>query len=233
MTIAPLAAKTATTCGATRMWSATVNSNLSLHKHYLHAGIGIVYQRLSWDDFEGSDSLRTMAEAYLKKASGYVNNGVSIILYGDLGVGKTMALTLLLKDLVKAGYDCYSTTFTSMIDMFTAGWKSREDQKLYQRRVTQSQILLLDDLGKEMKTSTKLSESTFDSLLRTRVQNARPIFLTTNMTLEDMKAGYGNAVFSLMQENAIMLSVAGDDFRPKARQRSLAELSRGETRPIV
>lgn len=206
---------------------------LQYHKHYLNAGIGVLYQRLSWDDYEGDPELRRTVDAYLKNHQRMISSGVSIILTGDYGVGKTLAMNLLLKSLLHEGYSCFATTFAGMMEMFTAGWASKEDKALFQQRVVMSQVLLLDDLGREYKTKTNLSETTFDFLLRTRVQHGRPTFITTNMSEDQLRQGYGSAVISLLSENAILQEVKGKDFRQRARSRTFDEVRSGNIRPIV
>lgn len=151
---------------------------------------------------------------------------------GDILTHNTFGVTMLLKDLIKQGYKCYSTTFASMIEMFTAGWKSTADQRYFQEKIVFSDVLLLDDLGRELRTKNRLSESTFDDVLRRRVQDGRPTFITTNMTLVEMNEGYGAAVLSLLSEKSILHQVTGDDFRPKANRRMVREVQDGESRPI-
>jgi DNA replication protein DnaC len=146
-----------------------------------------------------------------------------------------MVATLLLKNMVRLGYRCYSTTFSSMISMFTSGWKTVEDQRFFQKKVKQSQVLLLDDIGKEFRTKTNLAESTFDDVLRSRVQNGFPTFVTTNMNLQEIKHGYGSAALSLLREASITHEFDGSlkDFRPQAFSRNMQEIHAGEIRPII
>lgn len=205
---------------------------LQLHKHYLVAGIGVTYQRLDWADYQGDPAAEAMVRKYLEAHANMVSRGTGFILSGTYGTGKTLLMTLLLKELVKLGYSCYSTTFASMIEMFTAGWRSPEDQRHFQRKIMQSEVLLLDDLGREMKTKTKLSETTFDDVLRTRVQGGRPTLITTNMDPAQLSTGYGGAILSLLSEVCIRYEMKGSDFRPRSSERSQDELLRGEVRPI-
>jgi len=205
---------------------------LQLHKHYLAAGIGVAYQRLSWEDFEGDPDLKVDIEIYLSRYEHFIGKGVGLLLWGDYGTGKTFAATLLLKELVKLGYRCYSTTFASMVEMFTAGWKSVDDQRFFQQKIMYSDVLLLDELGRSMKTKTKLAESTFDDVLRSRTNSGRPTFVTTNQTTVELSEGYGGAIMSLLSERSIQFQVKGRDYRPEANERMMREVMGGESRPI-
>lgn len=227
------------TCGATGTFrwegkdhECDCRRQLNLHKHYLAAGVGVTYQRLSWDDYVGDEDVLNLCAKYVDNAPQYVSRGTGIILHGSFGSGKTLAMNLLIKQLIHKGYDCYATTFASMIELFTAGWRSPEEQQWFQRKVVQSDVLLLDDLGRELKRNNKLSESTFDDVLRTRVQGGKVTFITTNLSRGEMKEGYGSAVLSLMQESSVIREVKGSDFRPQANKRMRQEIDAGEVRPI-
>ena len=201
---------------------------LQLHKHYLAAGIGATYQTLDWDDLENNKIKKTIAE--LTESQDFVLRGSGLILYGDLGTGKTMVATLLLKQFVRDGYSCFATTFSEMIEMYTAGWYSDDEKTYFNRKVVDSQVLLLDDLKKE---PNRLQESTFDNVLRTRVQNRRSTIVTTNMTPQGLGEGYGAAALRLLREKAKAVEIHGDDFSDKANEREDAEKAAGERRPIL
>lgn len=209
---------------------------LQLHKHYLVAGIGVTYQRLSWEDYEGPREILEAMQKYLEGHANFVSRGIGLLIGGPYGAGKTMLTTLLLKDLIKLGYKCFSTTFANTVEAFTAGWKSSEDQKYFQDKFVNSDVLLLDDLGREFRSKNGLNETTFDNILRTRVQSGRPTFITTNMSLSELEEGYGGAVLSLLREVSLEYTFEEEsieDFRPKSQKRTLGELQRGEVRPIV
>ncbi len=205
---------------------------LQLHKHYLASGIGVTYQRLDYGDYDGPEEVVESLIKYVENHQKYVPRGIGLTFPGEIGTGKTMLATLTLKELIKLGYKCYSTTFANTIEMFTAGWYNQEDKKYFQKKFVKSEVLLLDDLGRELRTKSKLSETTFDSILRTRVQEGRPTFITTNMTYDELREGYGSAVLSLLTEKSIVHEFNGEDFRQVANKRELKELQQGETRPI-
>ncbi len=202
---------------------------LQLNKHYLASGIGVTYQRLGWDDLVNED-VKSWCRQYLEH--NLADRGVGLLLTGSFGSGKTLSATLLLKELVKRGYHCYATTFASMVETYTAGWRDPEDKKYFIRKVVNSDVLLLDDLGKEFKRSNRLAETTFDDVLRTRVQAGRATLLTTNMTKEELGDGYGGAALSLLREVILTYQFSGDDYRVMANKRLLEETLKGEIRPI-
>lgn len=203
-----------------------------LHKHYLNSGIGVTYQRLDFTDYEGDKELLSLLTKYFDNYERYASRGVGILFTGSFGTGKTMMANLILKEFVKSGYRCFATTFAQTIDMLTASWKSPEDRRYFQRRFVDSEILLLDDVGRELRSKSNLAESTFDNILRTRVQEGRPTFITTNMSPDELGEGYGSAILSLLKEHSIVCEMTGQDFRSHSNARTLQEIRDGETRPI-
>lgn len=206
-----------------------------LNVQYSRAGIGMTYQRLDWSDLRPlfpPDKERI--DRYLASPDRYVTQGIGLMLSGGVGTGKTLLVNLILKALIRQGYDCYFTTFSGAIEAFTSTWGDNAEKRRFADRFMRSRVLCLDDLGKEFRAKTNnLAESTFDNILRTRVQEARPTLLTTNLAAVDLTIGYGASALSLLLEKCIGITMAGEDFRPKAHDRIIDEVERGETRPIV
>lgn len=217
-----------------RDWDCDCEYQLQLHKHYLAAGIGVTYQRLDWDDYDGPTRTMDSVTKYLDKREQFLKRGMGMYFSGSYGTGKTMLANLVLKELVKDGLTCWSTTFSQTVEMFTAGWGDRVEQAYFQQKFINSQVLLLDDVGKELTgTRLKLAETTFDAILRQRVQSGRATIITTNLTPADLETSYGAAALSLVREKSLELVFDGNDYRPAANSREVAEVLRGEVRPIV
>lgn len=228
----PTCHKTGTYRWQGKLWTCDCATQLALAKHYTAAGVPSDYQRMSWADFVGEPPVEI--RDYLAYLDAYVERGMGLVLIGTRGVGKTMLATLVLKQLIRRGVGCYTTTFASTVEAFTAGWgKDKEVQKeFFARKFMGSKVLLLDDLGKEFKSSTKLSESTFDHILRTREQNNRPTLLTTNYTETQLLSGYGDSILSMLVGKSKLVQMSGDDHRAAVNVRITAEVHSGETRPI-
>lgn len=203
---------------------------MQLYKHYLNANIGLLYQRLDFQDYEGDLSAIQILYDYLNNYHAMLSNGLGMMLSGDPGVGKTLIVMLGGKELVKLGCSVYATTMAEMIEQFTAGWKDNEEKDIFEKKVVKSKILVLDDIGKEFQS--KLTHPTLDYVLRQRVMNARPTLITTNIHPANFGHRYGTAILSLLSERSLSYHVEGADFRQRAKDRSLSEALSGEQRPI-
>ena len=206
---------------------------LQLAKHYTAAGIGKDFQRLSLDDWHGDEQIRQEVEHYLEHWKGYVDLGRGIIFYGDYGTGKTFLANMILKYLVREGVRCYATTFSDMIEEFTATWGDKTKKQWFQDTFMYTGVLLLDELGREGRSSHNLPQSTFDRILRNRVQNARPTLLTTNIKPDDLDLGYGGAVLSQLKRSCFTVEVTGSDYGPTNFRLGNAQVSAQERRPVV
>ena len=161
---------------------------------YSHAGIGLNYQRLDWDDVALSQEQLAPIHNYINDTDRYVHRGVGLILSGPIGTGKTLIANLVLKALVKKDYDCYFTTFARPSSHSPQPGAVSRTRSGFAERFMHSKVLCLDDLGREFRSSNKLPATTFDHILRTRVQNCRPVILTTNLTPNEIRSGYGAGV---------------------------------------
>lgn len=209
------------------------DQQLTLHKHYLAANIGLAHQRLSWEDYVGDPDALQLLVWWLRQHGGMVTQGMGAVLRGEFGLGKTMLAVLTGKELVKLGYDVFFVTFSGMVQMFTAGWNSDQDRRAYEARVIRSDILVLDDLGKEFVTKNNLGLSTLDHCLRQRLAAARPTIVTTNHDDEQLSVIYGPGMASLLKERAMQVHFTGADFRDKTVDKTTAEVAVRSIRPIT
>lgn len=217
-------------------WKCNCIDQFILHLALLNANIGLTYQRTFW-----ADAIHTEAGAlgkaldYTDNAEAYMRAGLGLILYGSKGTGKTLLTTLLLRKLIGLGYDAYFTTFSEMIDTYTGGWNDGEERRWFHRRIKNTDVLGLDDVGKEYqgRKASGLPESTFDEVLRHRVAASTPTLITTNLDMDKLQQGYGGGVMSLLHERSTTYCFTADDWRDEARMRLADEVRQGLVRPVT
>lgn len=220
------------------------------HRYFLHCGIGKHYQRLCWEDTDMvPPGAKEQIQEYSRHAEWNLDMGVNLVLRGSIASGKTLLATLLLKELLGRGYTGFFTSFTSMIDMFTASWRQPDEKAWFERQIKNAKVLVIDDIGREnrhreldpetkqvVKTySTGLAESTIDTVLRHRLSNAHATIITTNYQADELGVGYGANVFSLLNERSSVIECESPiDYRQEMSMERLdAQKNLGLRRPVV
>lgn len=212
-------------------WECDCQDQLQRAKHYLVAGIGDVYQRVHYEDWARDPKALDAVKTYKEKHREFTDAGLGIVAYGGLGTGKTMLLILLMKDLIREyGYDAYYTTFGNLMSMFVAGWRDKATMENYRRRISRSKLLMIDDVGRS--THDAMASAEMDNILRTRVQQGRPTFITMNLELDEFSKTYGGAAMSLLTERSVELRLDGESYREAMNDRVITEVLKGERRPI-
>lgn len=222
----------------------------------LNSGIPLLYQRLGWADYTYlSDTAMAEAARYLDNREGFINAGFGMVLYGSKGNGKTLLANLLLKEFIGDGIPCYATTFADMVDAFADGWDDARHKAWFNRTVRNARVLYIDDVGREYVTNrfadaTKtedqiraaaladnrpgsVKETLLEAVVRHRVANSLPTFISTNFTPEQITNGYGGHTMSLLGEKAVFIEVTGADRRQEMRRREEDYVIAKMTRPIV
>ena len=216
-----------------KVYQCDCEMQLALAKHYTAAGIPQDYQRIGWADIKMEPP--EQVQDYLAHLDAYLERGVGLVFSGPRGAGKTMLAVLVLKEIVKRCYPCYYTTFATTVEAYTNGWGGNHiAASWFRHKFLDSKALLLDDMGKEFFSKIQLNVTTFDHILRTREQNNRPTLLTTNMTIPEMTAGYGEGILSMLVGKSFFISMsAPGDFRYQLMERITSDVHNGEERPIV
>jgi DNA replication protein DnaC len=209
-----------------------------LSRYLLNAGIDLDYQKLGWmDATHVENNASVLVSEYIEHAEGFMRSGYGLFLFGSKGSGKTLLATLLLKMLLGKGFDGYFTTFPSMIEYHTEGWRDQAVKLWFEQRIVNAGLLVIDDVGRELKNSSAsldVIEAMFDRVIRARVSGCRPTILTTNFDIKDFTTKYRGNVVSLLSGHNDFYEFVGNDFRREVQaERVKNEAKAGLTRPVV
>lgn len=126
---------------------------------------------------ENAKKCRKYAECFdtmLKRNQG-------LLLFGDVGTGKTYAAACIANYLLERKVPVVMTSFVKLIESV----KTMESETVLMSKLNKAQLLIIDDLGAERNTDFALEKvyNIVDSRYRARM----PVIFTSNLKLSDMK----------------------------------------------
>lgn len=205
-----------------------------LAKAYYNANIGKLWHPTQWEDFQSVDkeNLLPKMQAYVEHFARYARAGVGWTIEGGLGTGKTLLMTLVLKDVIKQGRNCYFVEGNELIDIFTSSWRDDEAKVTLDRRLRQVELLGIDELitGRS-DAQTDLIALALESVIRHRYNNALPTLLTTNLSTKTQEKDFPR-VFSLLASVNDRYRTSGIDWRVRSRDRDRDIELNDEVRPV-
>jgi DNA replication protein DnaC len=202
-------------------------------------GIHRKFQRASYYDIVPEEALKAY-HSCLDNLGYFVRNGVGMYLQGGSGLGKSLIAALVAKEAIKAGFLVRFATFVDLLkrndDTFVKSGNSAEAKALFAVEVTDVDLLVIDDLGKENLVDSASPETVrrfISELLRQRDQRGLSTFVSANVFAHKMGDRYGQDVASLVTGNFEVLTLAGEDFRNRLEARRKAETASKLIRPVM
>lgn len=208
------------------------DTQMQLRKHYLLANIGDQYQRLNWDDFNGSDAVKDAVAIYLDKWDKAKLNGMGMEFSSpNLGVGKTFAATHVGKELVKRGEAVFFLPFLEVIGLLS---QDKAVKTSTEQRLRDTTVLILDEVVPAVSVAQHaLFSRQFEELIRHRTNFNRVTVMTTNLKPQELHEEYPRT-YSLLEAKQIRVEMSGGDARQTfIAQQNLELMANDEVRPIT
>lgn len=165
--------------------------------------------------------LMDAARAYAEQFPAYMKTGKGLLLYGDVGTGKSVAAACIAHEVLKMGYRPKMTSISTVADEL---WNA-EDKAAYLQHLAKYDLLILDDLGTERKTDY-MQEMAY-KIVNARYVAGGPMIVTTNLTKEELGSpadmGY-KRIYSRILENCLAINVDGKDRRMAAAGANKTEM---------
>lgn len=137
--------------------------------------------------FENADGenpkLIEKAKTYCSKWGEMHDENIGLLLFGNVGTGKTYAAACIANELINRGIPVLMTNFSKILNDLS-GFKEN-DKNAYINSLNNYDLLIIDDLGVERQSDYAL-EQVFN-VIDSRYKNGQPLIVTTNLSIEDLR----------------------------------------------
>ena len=151
-------------------------------------------------------------QACERYAQGFSPKSDSILFFGRTGLGKTHLSLSIANEVIAKGYNVVYAPIARILQQIEREYFSREnkDSKTLES-VINCDLLIIDDLGTEFKTS--FVTSTIYDIINSRILSGKPTLINTNLSLEELESQYSERVVSRISHGYKKFTFVGEDVR--------------------
>ena len=149
---------------------------------------------------------------YAEKFDTMYKNNQGLLLYGDVGTGKSHLAACIANEVMKNFHSVYATSFVKLLKV-NAGRIG--DEELI-KKMENAKLVIFDDLGAER--STDFAIELVYNMIDSRYRQMKPMIITTNLTLEQMKSAEDtrySRIYDRVFEVCYPVHFKGTSFRKK------------------
>ena len=170
---------------------------------------------------DGSNPQMTTAmQNYVQHFDEFRAQGKGLLLFGNVGTGKTFLAACVANALIDKGVPCLVTNFARIANTVQGLFEGRQE---YYDSLNKFPLLVLDDLSAERKTEY-MQEIVFN-VIDARYRAKLPLIITTNLTREQLMHPEDvtyQRIYSRLFEMCTPIEIAGADRRHAALKNDIA-----------
>ena len=152
------------------------------------------------------------AKEYAANWDSFKQDGIGLLLFGDVGTGKSYAAGCIANDLIDRMESVLFVGMADVVNRMQGNFGADRDR--YIKFLMRPDLLILDDLGAERNTSFG-KERVFD-VVDKRLLTGKPMIVTTNIPLSVMKQAADlddRRIFDRILEVCVPIRFDGENFR--------------------
>lgn len=182
---------------------------------------------LDWR-FEAAEDNKdiAMARRYVANWKKVRAENLGLLLWGDVGTGKSFVAACIANALIEAGTPVLMTNFSKILNQMGAMYSDERYQ--YIASFSHFPLLIIDDLGIERNTEYALEQ--VYAVIDERYKSGLPMIITTNLTIAELRNPEDVAharIYSRILEMCTPVHVGGSDRRRsigKSKQDTVKEV---------
>lgn len=164
----------------------------------------------TFENDNGRNPLISKAKTYVEKWSDMLSKNIGLLLWGEVGTGKTYFAACIANALVENCVSVKMTNFSTILnDLFY-----ENDKNQYIDRLNNHSLLIIDDLGIERDTEYALEQ--VYNIIDARYKSNKPLIVTTNLTITEIKNPVDTAhkrIYDRVLEMCVPIKFDGENFR--------------------
>lgn len=170
-------------------------------------------------DDGGNSKIIEIAHKYVDNFNVMRSQGTGLLLYGNVGCGKSFAAACIANALIDRGTPCMMTNFSRIINRLQESFDGRQK---YIDNLSRFDLLVIDDMAVERN-----SEYVWENIMNivdSRYRSGLPLIVTTNLTigeLADPSDIRRQRVYSRLKEMCVPIEVTGADRRTSKMERNI------------
>ena len=182
-------------------------------------------QLINWTFYNDDGSQPKVMQAarnYVENFQTFKKDGKGLLLYGNVGTGKTYVAAAIANALVDKGVPVLVTNFARISNKLQESFEGRQ---AYLDNLDRFDLLVIDDLATERRTEY-MQEIVFN-VVDARYRSGLPMIITTNLSLEAVKNPPNvadNRIYDRVLEKCFPIEVKGKSHRRKNINNEYADM---------
>lgn len=174
------------------------------------------FAALSYDYYKGEDlaNFKKAVESALSFIKNFREEYRNLLFYGEVGTGKTFLSNCIACEMLGQGYSVIyfsASGFFNLLSRYSFGSDNKEMLYKTYEDLYNCDLVIVDDLGTEL--SNAFTNSQFFSFINERFLRKKSMLISTNLSLEELKARYSERIFSRLTSNFTFRKFSGPDIR--------------------
>lgn len=160
----------------------------------------------------GNNPAMAKAHAYVVHWQEVFKRNIGLLLFGDVGTGKSFLAGCIANALLDQGIPVLMTNFPTILSRLCGTFG--EDRTEFLASLGDYDLLIIDDLGVERNTEYALEQ--MFSIVDSRYRSGKPLIVTTNLKLDELKNPPDLAharIYDRILEHCAPILFAGKNFR--------------------
>ena len=137
----------------------------------------------TFDKDDGTVPQIKAAKRYVETWQDRKTNNEGLLLWGDVGTGKTFFAACIANALIEEGVPVLMTNFAKILNKLSGMYS--EDKNEFISSLMRYQLLIIDDLGIERNTEYAVEQ--VYNIIDERYKTNKPLIVTTNLSLNTLK----------------------------------------------